>query len=96
MHSNGNTSSVIFHRGGSVCLKRNLYGAAVPCKMLIHRIVHDLIKTMIKSLDPCGAYIHSGTQPYRFQPLQYGDTLRSVIILCISHKKPNLAFNIWL
>ena len=43
VHSHGNTTSVVFYRGGAVCFQRYFYCIAVSGQMLVHRVIYNLI-----------------------------------------------------
>ena len=43
VHSHGNTTSVIFYRGGAVCFQRYFYRIAVSGQMLVHRVIYNLV-----------------------------------------------------
>ena len=71
MHADRNTTSVIFHRTGAICLKGHPYFITGTCQMLIHGIVDNLINQVVESFGRCTSDIHSRTFPDRFKPLQY-------------------------
>ena len=50
MHIHRDPSSIILYCTGTVLLKNYMDTAAVPCKVLIHRIVYDLINKVVQSL----------------------------------------------
>ena len=49
MHIYRDSSSIIFYCTGTVLLKNYMDPAAVSCKMLIHRIIHNLIDQMVQT-----------------------------------------------
>ena len=50
MHIDGQASSVILHRTGSVFLQRYMDLCAEPCQMLVDRVIQDLIHQMVETL----------------------------------------------
>ena len=86
MHSHGNSSTVIFHGTASVRFQRNINGIAKTRQMLIHRVVHYLINTVIKSLCTCASDIHTGALSYRLKTFKDCDTALVIIILWCHEK----------
>ena len=81
MHADRNTTSVIFHRTGAICLKGHPYFITGTCQMLIHGIVDNLINQVVESFGRCTSDIHSRTFPDRFKPLQYRYDASSISVL---------------
>ena len=65
------SSSVIPDNDGIVFLYRYLYMLAKSCQRFVDRVVHDLIYEMMESRRACTSYVHSRSETYRFQTLQY-------------------------
>ena len=74
VHSHGNTTSVVFYRGGTVRLQSYFYRIAVSGQMLVHRVIYDLVDQVVQTLGGDTADIHSGSLSYRFQTFQNGNT----------------------
>ena len=64
MHSYRNTSAIVRDRAGTILFQTDIYMIAAARKVLIHRIVYDLIDQMIESLTRSTAYIHTGSHSY--------------------------------
>ena len=71
MHADRNTTSVIFHRTGTICLKGHPYFITGTRQMLIYRIIDNLIDQMIESFGRGTSDIHSRTFPDCFKSFQY-------------------------
>ena len=85
MHVNRDSTSVIFYCTGTVLLKNYMDPAAVSCKMLIHRIIHNLVYQMVQSLSGHASDIHTGTFTYGLKAFQDRDTARIIsVFLCHS------------
>ena len=75
------TTSVICDRCRTVFFQCHMDLAAISGKMLIHRIIHDLIDQMIQTLSRNTSYIHTWPFSNGFQSLQDRDTPRIICIL---------------
>ena len=75
------TTSVICDRCRTVFFQCHMDLAAISGKMLIHRIIHNLIDQMVQTFGWNTSYIHSGSFSYRFQTFQNGNTWRIIIIV---------------
>ena len=98
----GNSGGVKIYRNASpiirdgrrpILFKRHPDLAAVACKMLVHRIVHNLVDQMVQSFGGNASYIHSRPFPYRFQSFQYGNT---VCIVCIFLSHSHISFPLYI
>ena len=74
VHSHGNTTSVVFYRGGAIRFQSYFYRIAVSGQMLVHRVIYDLVDQVVQTLGGDTADIHSGSLSYRFQTFQNGNT----------------------
>ena len=86
MHLHRDAAAVVLDSAGTVLLKNYPDGIAVSRKMLVHRVVHDLIDQVIQALCPDAADVHSGPFPYCLKSFQYCDAVR--VILCSGHESP--------
>ena len=74
MHTDRNAPSVVIDRTGTILLQTDIYMIAAARKVLIHRIVYDLIDQMIESLTRSTAYIHTGSHSYSLKAFEHLDT----------------------
>ena len=91
MHIHRDPSSIIFYCTGTVLLKNYMDTAAVPCKVLIHRIVYDLIYQMVQSLSGYASDIHTGALSHGLEALQDRDTAR-IISVFFCHSTDSFLF----
>ena len=87
MHIHRQSASVVLHSAGAVLLQRNTDLRTVTGKMLINRVVEDLIDEVIESLGTNTSDIHAGTRPDRLQAFQYRNAV-CVIALRFCHFYP--------
>ena len=91
MHIHWDPSSIIFYCTGTVLLKNYMDTAAVPCKVLIHRIVYDLIYQMVQSLSGYASDVHTGALSHGLEALQDRDTAR-IISVFFCHSTDSFLF----
>ena len=91
MHIHRDPSSIIFYCTGTVLLKNYMDTAAIPCKVLIHRIVYDLIYQMVQSLSGYASDIHTGALSHGLEALQDRDTAR-IISVFFCHSTDSFLF----
>ena len=65
--------------------------AAVPFKVLIHRIVYDLIYQMVQSLSGYASDVHTGALSHGLEALQDRDTAR-IISVFFCHSTDSFLF----
>ena len=92
VHADRDPSAVVFYRAGAVRLKGDTDGAAESGKMLVHRVVHDLIDQVIEAPRGNASYIHSGPCTDRFESLKHLDTVRRILIILVVICHANLLF----
>ena len=91
MHIHRDSSSIIFYCTGTVLLKNYMDTAAVPCKVLIHRIVYDLIYQMVQSLSGYASDVHTRALSHGLEALQDRDTAR-IISVFFCHSTDSFLF----
>ena len=91
MHIHRDPSSIILYCTGTVLLKNYMDTAAVPCKVLIHRIVYDLIYQMVQSLSGYASDVHTGALSHGLEALQDRDTAR-IISVFFCHSTDSFLF----
>ena len=84
MHSHRNSTPIVRNGTGSVLFQKYIDGIAVSRKMLVHRIVYDLVDQVIQSFARCASYIHTRTLADCLQAFQHRNTA-GVICLIFSH-----------
>ena len=83
MHPHRDSTAVIRYGTGTVRFQDHLNPVTVPCQMLVHRVIHDLIDQMIQTLSRNTSYIHTRTFPDRFESFKHRDTAGVItVFLC--------------
>ena len=83
IHSNRNTTSVIFNGNGIVLFNCYFDILTITGKCLIHGIIHNLINQMMKSSCGCTSDVHTRSLSYRFKSLQNLDLIRSIFLIVL-------------
>ena len=91
MHIYRDSSSVIFYCTGTVLLKNYMDQAAISCKVLVYRIVYDLIYQMVQSLSGYASDVHTGALSYGLEAFQDRDTVR-IISVFFCHSTDSFLF----
>ena len=65
----GNPSSVIFYGRAPVAMQGDRDSTGVAVRRLVDRVIHDLPKNMMQTLNTGGTDIHTGTHTHRVKPL---------------------------
>ena len=77
----GDTAAIIGDSDGVALVDGNGDFRAEARQGFINGVVHDLVNQMVQARRGCGADIHTGTFPHRFQTLQDLDLGRVVFLL---------------
>ena len=85
MHTDGDATSVILYRAGSVRLQRHTDGRAVTGQVLIYGVIHNLIDEVVQSSAAGTANIHAGTHPDSLKALEHTYAFFTVFV-AICHK----------
>ena len=91
MHIYRDSSSIIFYCTGTVLLKNYMDQAAISCKVLVYRIVYDLIYQMVQSLSGYASDVHTGALSYGLEAFQDRDTVR-IISVFFCHSTDSFLF----
>ena len=79
VHVDGDAAAIVFDGYRIVFVDGYFYVFAIACQGLVYGVVHYFINQMVQALLAYVAYVHSGAYAHRFQTLQYGDVVRTVI-----------------
>ena len=77
-----NAPPIIDHSHRVSPVNRDADVMTVTCQGLIHRVIHNFIDQMMKTLGRSGADIHTGSLSNCLKPFQNLDLICSVFLLC--------------
>ena len=78
---NGDTTTIVFYRDGTVFVERNLNICAVTCHCFVDRVIHCLVNKMVKSLLTNVANVHGWTLSNSFKTFKDLDIRGGIICL---------------
>src|SRR5436309_1738626 len=77
---------VVHHPDAAIGEQGHVDAAGVPGHRLVDRVVHNLLDEVVQTTFTGRADVHTRTLPDGFEPLEYGDGGRVVVILLGCHR----------